>query len=78
MSATPARLYLLAVNADSVADGLRPLALLKALGRDDVTAFAVGPLGGWTRLLAPHLGAPVVYGRRRRARTARGAGPARR
>ncbi len=62
MSAIPARLYVLAVDADSVADGLRPLALLKALGRDDVTAFAVGPLGGWTRLLAPHLGAPVVYG----------------
>jgi 3-dehydroquinate dehydratase/shikimate dehydrogenase len=61
MAAVPAGLYLLAVEAATVADGLAPLALLKSLARDDVTAFATGRAGGWTRLLAPRLGAPVAY-----------------
>ncbi|MCX4702631.1 type I 3-dehydroquinate dehydratase [Streptomyces sp. NBC_01373] len=37
--------------------------LLAGLGRGDVTAFASGPAGSWTRILAPWLGAPVVFGR---------------
>jgi 3-dehydroquinate dehydratase/shikimate dehydrogenase len=60
MSAVRARLYLLAVEAHAIADTLAPLALLKALRRDDVTAFATGPAGAWTRLLAPRLGARVI------------------
>ena len=62
MTSVPARRYLLATEARSVEDGLGPLRLLKALGRDDVTAFATGAPGAWTRLLAPRLGAAVVYG----------------
>jgi 3-dehydroquinate dehydratase/shikimate dehydrogenase len=41
---------------------MAPLALLHSLGRDDVIAFASGSIGTWTRLVAPRLGAPVVYG----------------
>jgi 3-dehydroquinate dehydratase/shikimate dehydrogenase len=32
------------------------------LRRRDVAAFASGPIGLWTRVVAPRLGAPVVYG----------------
>ena len=39
---------------------LLPLQLLKVLGRRDVIAWADGPLGMWTRLLAPQFGAPFV------------------
>jgi 3-dehydroquinate dehydratase/shikimate dehydrogenase len=58
---TPARLYRLVCRPRGYADALRPLRLLKLLERDDVVAFADGPLGTWTRLLAPHLGAPFVF-----------------
>ncbi|NGO09344.1 hypothetical protein G5C60_17495, partial [Streptomyces sp. HC44] len=37
--------------------------LLAGLRRSDVTAFVSGPVGTWTRVLAPWLGAPVVFGR---------------
>jgi 3-dehydroquinate dehydratase/shikimate dehydrogenase len=40
-----------------------PLGLLGRIDRDDVTAYAPGVAGTWTRLLAPRLGAPVVFGR---------------
>ncbi|HYG81769.1 MAG TPA: hypothetical protein VD861_15335, partial [Pyrinomonadaceae bacterium] len=36
--------------------------LLRSLGRADTLAYSTGPLGFWTRLVAPHLGAPVVVG----------------
>jgi 3-dehydroquinate dehydratase/shikimate dehydrogenase len=65
MAEVPARLYLLAPAAATVADGLAPLQLLAELGRSDVTAFATGPAGTWSRLLAPRLGARVIYGRLR-------------
>ncbi len=42
---------------------LRAMQLLGALGRDDVTAFATGAAGLWSRVLAPWLGAPVAFGR---------------
>ncbi|HEU5107682.1 MAG TPA: type I 3-dehydroquinate dehydratase [Micromonosporaceae bacterium] len=62
MAATPAQLYLLAPEAETVEQAMAPLHLLRGLGRSDVTAFATGELGGCSRLLAPWLGAPVVYG----------------
>ena len=43
-------------------DEIPALLLLASLGRRDVAAFAAGPAGAWTRLVAPRLGAPVVYG----------------
>jgi len=58
---TPARLYRVVCRPHGYADALRPIRLLRLLGRDDVVAFAHGPLGSWTRLLAAHLGAPFVF-----------------
>jgi 3-dehydroquinate dehydratase / shikimate dehydrogenase len=58
----PARLYLLAPAVTTAAEAMAPLLLLARLGRADVTAFGTGPAGTWSRLLAPWLGAPVVYG----------------
>ncbi|MFD4950380.1 type I 3-dehydroquinate dehydratase [Streptomyces sp. NPDC058451] len=63
MSAVPAALYLLAPPAGEGQYGFAAPLLLTGLGRTDVTAFASGPVGMWTRVLAPWLGAPVVFGR---------------
>jgi 3-dehydroquinate dehydratase / shikimate dehydrogenase len=63
LSRIPARLYRLAVRTERPQDSLGVLSWLRALGRRDVTAFATGPAGTWTRLLAPRLGAPVAFGR---------------
>lgn len=38
-----------------------PLGLLQDLGRRDFIAFATGETGGWTRLVAPVLGAPAIF-----------------
>jgi len=62
LTAIPARLYRIVVRATSAGDELAAPRLLRALGRDDVTAFASGPIGLWTRVLAPWLGAPIVFG----------------
>lgn len=62
MEAAGARLYKLIPEAPKTGDGLLPLAFLKSVGRTDVVAFASGSAGGWSRLLAPRLGAPIVYG----------------
>jgi 3-dehydroquinate dehydratase/shikimate dehydrogenase len=60
---TPARLYRLEVETSYCAEALLPLQLLKREGRDDVTAYATGATGFWTRVLAPLLGAPVTFER---------------
>ncbi len=62
LASAPARFYKLIPEALQAVDGIGPLALLKALGRDDVIAFASGDGGAWTRMLAPRLGSPLVYG----------------
>lgn len=62
LSREPAALYKLAPAASDARQALAPLALLASLGRDDVLAFATGAAGLWTRLLAPRLGARVVFG----------------
>ena len=61
--ATPARLHRVVVQPRGYADTLEPLRLLKSIGRRDVIAYAAGPLGLWTRVLAPQFGAPVVFGK---------------
>src|SRR5204863_3161347 len=33
-----------------------------SLGRSDTIAYSAGPLGFWSRLVAPHLGAPIIFG----------------
>jgi 3-dehydroquinate dehydratase/shikimate dehydrogenase len=62
MAATPARLYLLAPEAQTMAQAMAPLRFLARARRPDVTAFATGELGVCSRLLAPWFGAPVVIG----------------
>jgi 3-dehydroquinate dehydratase/shikimate dehydrogenase len=62
MARVPAALYLLAPRAGSFPAALTPLRLLASLGRNDVTAFGTGPVAAFSRVLAPWLGAPVVYG----------------
>lgn len=61
MTATPAALYVLSIDADSVEDALPVVSLLAAARRSDLTAYATGPAGLWTRILAPRLGAAVVF-----------------
>lgn len=62
LATLPARLYKLVPAAETAGEELVPLALLRSLERPDTIAFASGRLATWTRLLAPRLGAPVVYG----------------
>lgn len=62
MEAVPARLYKLVPAAAQPGEELAPLVFLQGLRRGDVAAFAAGAIGAWTRLVAPRLGAPVVYG----------------
>lgn len=62
LSSVPARFYKLAMKAAKCGDELIPLSLLGRLHRSDTVAYADGPLGFWTRLIAPRLGAPLVYG----------------
>lgn len=61
MAALPARFYKITLPAVQSGDELLPLALLHQLGRKDVIAYATGPIGAWTRLVAPTLGAPAIY-----------------
>src|SRR4029077_15614992 len=62
LSRIPARLYRLAVGTPRPGDVLALLRSLHDQGRRDVTAFATGPAGTWTRVLAPRLGAPMASG----------------
>jgi 3-dehydroquinate dehydratase/shikimate dehydrogenase len=62
MTAADAALYKLVPTASQPGEELAPLLFLHRLERTDVIAFAGGPAGFWTRLIAPRLGAPVVYG----------------
>lgn len=62
MARVPARLYKLVPAAEEPAEALAPLQFLGNADRSDVVAFASGAAGFWTRLVAPLLGAPVVYG----------------
>jgi 3-dehydroquinate dehydratase / shikimate dehydrogenase len=61
MARVPAALYLLAPPGRSFPAALDTLRLLGSLRRTDVTAFGTAPTAAFTRVLAPWLGAPVVY-----------------
>lgn len=61
MAEQEAAFYKLVPAAEEEGDELAPMDLLLELGRRDVTAFCTGSLGSWTRLVAPRLGAPLVY-----------------
>jgi 3-dehydroquinate dehydratase/shikimate dehydrogenase len=62
LAAVPASQYKLVTKAKKVTDELTCLSFLKSLGRSDTIAYAVGPLGFWSRLVALHLGAPTIFG----------------
>jgi 3-dehydroquinate dehydratase/shikimate dehydrogenase len=62
MATVEALLYKLVPAAAQAGDELAALLFLKKLERRDVIAFCTGLTGAWTRLVAPRLGAPVVYG----------------
>jgi 3-dehydroquinate dehydratase / shikimate dehydrogenase len=62
ISAVPARFYKVVVKARNINEEFLPLFLLKSLDRSDVVAYADGPLGFWTRLLALQLGARAIFG----------------
>lgn len=61
MTATPAALYVLSIDADTAEDAVAVVSLLAATRRSDVTAYATSLAGLFTRILAPRLGAPVVF-----------------
>jgi 3-dehydroquinate dehydratase/shikimate dehydrogenase len=60
-SRTAARLYRFELSCSNVEGGIIPLQFLSQIGRADVIAYATGSLGVWTRILAPRIGAPIVF-----------------
>lgn len=62
MAETPAALYKLIPRARRSGQELAPLRLLAEVERRDVVAFAAGPVATWSRLVAPRLGAPWIFG----------------
>ena len=62
MARVEAALYLLVPRARRFVETIAPLHFLNALGRRDVVAYDAGPAGFWTRLIAPRLGAPFIFG----------------
>src|SRR5260221_7385706 len=61
-SRTAAPLYRFEITCSTVEDGIIALQFLKEARRSDVIAYTAGPLGAWTRVLAPRIGAPIVFG----------------
>jgi 3-dehydroquinate dehydratase/shikimate dehydrogenase len=65
MARTRALFYKLIPRAERHGQELAPLRFLEALPeaeRQRVVCFAAGEIGAWTRLLAPRVGSPHVYG----------------
>ncbi|MEM8934593.1 MAG: type I 3-dehydroquinate dehydratase, partial [Acidobacteriota bacterium] len=62
ISRTRARFYKMIPTATQSGDEIPCLALLHDLRRDDVICFAAGDIGSWTRVVAPRLGCPLIYG----------------
>ena len=53
ISAIPARMYSMIIPGSSIIDGVKPLRLLKELGRSDVTAICEGKAGFWSLSYPP-------------------------
>lgn len=62
VSGVEARLYKLVTEVRNSGEELVPLELLLGEGRRDIAAFSMGVVGAWTRLVAPRMGAPWIYG----------------
>ena len=63
VSSTPAAVYKVVTNANTISEEFLPVFLLKSLQRDDTIAFSTGPLGFWNRLVGLQFGSPGIYGR---------------
>jgi 3-dehydroquinate dehydratase/shikimate dehydrogenase len=61
MAQVKAALYKLVPACGESGEEVAPLLLLRELRRDDTIAFCTGAGGTWTRLVAPRLGAPLIY-----------------
>jgi 3-dehydroquinate dehydratase / shikimate dehydrogenase len=72
ISSTQSGFYKMVVEAKRVEDTLTPLLLLRSLARPDIVAFASGKNGFWSRLLAPHFGARLIFGSAGQGWTAEG------
>jgi 3-dehydroquinate dehydratase/shikimate dehydrogenase len=62
VSQNSARLYRFELACSTVEEGLIALQFLSRIERNDVIAYATGPFGIWTRILAPRIGAPIAFG----------------
>ena len=62
LSRHAARFYRVVIRAERAGDELAPLQLLHDVRRSDVVAYAEGPIGTWTRIVALQLGSPLVFG----------------
>lgn len=61
MRSITARWYKIVPQARRAGDEFGPLVMTAGTRAGDVIAFSAGEIGRWTRVLAPRLGAPVVY-----------------
>ncbi len=59
----PAHTYSMVIQGSGPVDAVKPLLLLKELGRRDLIATCEGKSGFWGRVLGPQFGAPLVFGR---------------
>lgn len=62
LASIPSDFYKLVVEGRRIEDSLVVLRFLGSLGRSDVIAYASGQTGLWGRVIAPYLGAPVIFG----------------
>src|SRR5260370_497016 len=62
-SRTEALLYRFEITCSRVEEATITLQFLNHAKRPNVIAYAAGPVGVWTRVLAPRFGAPFVFGR---------------
>ncbi|MFI9203170.1 type I 3-dehydroquinate dehydratase [Streptomyces sp. NPDC053048] len=62
MLSAPAACYVVAPQGATAEDAVATVAFLAGLHRTDVTAYTTGPSCTWSRILAPWLAAPVVFG----------------
>ena len=61
-SAVEARIYKLAPMSKQPGDEMAVLSLLKHAGRGDLIAYSTGKSSFWSRLIAPRLGLPMIFG----------------
>jgi len=63
ISVVPARFRVLITQSTRSVDGVFPLSFLKELRSNEVTAICEGKAASWSRILAPHFGSPLLFGK---------------